>query len=116
VQEEALMAKEKREDEIFTEDQDTVTLSLDNGQEIECLVLGIFEACGREYVALLPSEEQESEEGTVFLYRYLEDENGEAGVGNIESDAEYKAASNRFNELINSYGYEDVVDEDELDS
>lgn len=110
------MSENKEKDAIFTEDQDTVTLTLDDGRVIECVVLGIFEAGSREYVALLPEEERESEEGTVFLYRYVEDENGEAGVEFIDSDEEYKTASNRFNELINSYGYEDVVDEDELDS
>ena len=108
------MSENKEKDAIFTEDQDTVTLTLDDGRVIECVVLGIFEAGSREYVALLPEEERESEEGTVFLYRYVKGGDGEPDVEYIDSDEEYRIAANQFNELINSYGYEDVVDEDEL--
>ena len=40
-----------------TEDIDmTVTLSLDDGTELECDVLAIFPANGQMYIALLPLE------------------------------------------------------------
>ena len=32
----------------------TVTLTLDNDEELECAVLTIFESDAREYIALLP--------------------------------------------------------------
>ena len=32
----------------------TVTLTLDNDEELECAVLTIFETAGQEYIALLP--------------------------------------------------------------
>ena len=35
----------------------TVTLTLDNDEELECAVLSIFEAEGQEYIALLPLNE-----------------------------------------------------------
>ena len=34
----------------------TVTLTLDDGSEVECVVLTIFEAGDRDYIALLPTE------------------------------------------------------------
>ena len=45
------------------EEEMTVTLTLDDGSEIECLVLTIFEAGGRDYIALLPTEGIDAEEG-----------------------------------------------------
>ncbi len=106
---------EKQEFNLPGEDlQDTVTVMLDDGQELECLVLAIYEAGGREYIALLPEDEADAEEGTVFLYRYYEDEDGEPHLDNIESDAEYRTASNMFNQILSDADIDDIVDEEEL--
>ena len=71
------------------EDEDLfVTLTLEDDSEVDCLVVSIFEAEGRDYIALLPTEGPENEEGEVFLYRYFEDEDGEPGLDNIETEAE----------------------------
>ena len=53
-------------------DSDTVTLTLDDDSELECIVLNIFKGGDREYIALLPTEGIEAEEGTVYLYRVLQ--------------------------------------------
>ena len=51
------MADEKNLNE--EEDQEmTVTLTLDDDTEVECVVLTIFKAGEREYIALLPMEAQ----------------------------------------------------------
>ena len=47
------------------EQEMTVTLTLDDDTELECVVLTIFEAGDREYIALLPMEGADSEEGEV---------------------------------------------------
>ena len=47
----------------------TVTLTLDDGTELECVVLTIFEAGEKEYIALLPLDGREAEDGEVCLYR-----------------------------------------------
>ena len=56
----------------FEEDEDLfVTLTLDDDTEVDCLVVSIFEAeNGQDYIALLPTEGPENEEGEVYLYRY----------------------------------------------
>ena len=54
----------------------TVTLTLDDGSDLECVVLTIFEAGDKDYIALLPLDGNEAEEGEVFLYRYSEDADG----------------------------------------
>ena len=65
----------------------TVTLTLDNDEEIECAVLTIYEVDGKEYIALLPlDEEGDNEEGEVYIYRYVETADGEPTLENIEDD------------------------------
>ena len=66
----------------------TVTLTLDDGTELECVVLTIFEAGEKEYIALLPLDGREAEDGEVYLYRYVEDINGNPDLENIDSDEE----------------------------
>ena len=78
-----------------------LTLSLDDGTEMECEVIGIVEANGNDYIALLPMDaDEESEEGNVYLFRYSEDENGEVDLQSIEDDAEFEAASAAFDAML----------------
>lgn len=70
------MAKNQNEEMDLEQEEMTVTLTLDDGSEVECVVLTIFEAGDRDYIALLPTEGAEAEEGEVYLYRYEEDEDG----------------------------------------
>ena len=53
------MADEKNLNE---EEEMTVTLTLDDDSEIECVVLNIFSAGDRECIALRPMEGADSEE------------------------------------------------------
>lgn len=97
------------------EEEMTVTLSLDDGTELECIVLTIFTAGERDYIALLPTEGPESEEGEVFLYRYTETEDGQPDLQNIESDDEYEIVADAFDELLDSEEYDEIVGEDDLE-
>ena len=45
----------------------TVTLTLDDEQELECEVLTTLDAGGRKYIALFPMEGPDSEAGQVYL-------------------------------------------------
>lgn len=87
----------------------TITLTLDNDETLECSILTIFEAAGNNYIALLPLDENgENEDGEVFIYRYTE-ENGMPSLENIEDDAEYEAASDGFDEWLDSLEYDELV-------
>ena len=101
--------------EMMEEDEWTVTLTLDNDEEVECLVITVFEAAGRDYIALLPMEQSEEEEGEVYLYRYIEREDGEPDLENIESDEEYEAAADAFDELLDSAEYDELIDADAIE-
>ena len=97
------MAKDKNMNQDAANDEEmTVTLTLDDGTELECVVLTIFEAADREYIALLPLDGNEAEDGEVYLYRYTEDANGNPDIQNIESDEEYEIVADAFDELLDT--------------
>lgn len=102
-------------EEVDNEEEMTVTLTLDDGKELQCVVLTIFPAGEREYIALLPMEGQATEEGEVYLYRYSEGENGEPNLENIEDDDEFEIVSDVFDELLDDEEYDELVGEDELE-
>lgn len=113
------MANEKNNNGLGKQDAEneeemTVTLTLDDGTELECVVLTIFEAGDREYIALLPLDGREAEDGEVYLYRYVEDVNGTPDLENIESDEEYEIVADAFDELLDAEEYDELVGEDEL--
>lgn len=100
---------------IEEEEEMTVTLTLDDGSELECVVLTIFPAGDRDYIALLPMEGEEAEEGEVYLYRYTETEDGAPNLENIEDDDEYEIVADAFDELLDEQEYDEIVGEDELE-
>lgn len=104
-----------RDEELELEqDELTVTLTLDDGSELECVVLTIFPAGEHNYIALLPIDGEEAEEGEVFLYRYAEGEDGEPNLENIEDDDEYEIVADAFDELLDAEEFDELVDaEDE---
>ena len=95
-----------------TESYTTVELTLDNDEIIECAILTVYEAAGKEYIALLPLDENgENEDGEVYLYRFTQ-ENGEPTLENIEDDDEYEAASDGFDQWLDDQEFDDLVYED----
>ncbi len=97
------------------EEEMTVTLTLDDGSELECVVLTIFEAGDKEYIALLPLDGQEAEDGEVYLYRYSEDENGTPDLENIVSDEEYEIVADAFDELLDTEEFDELVSAEEIE-
>ena len=82
---------------------ETITLTLDDGTEVICEVIGTFDLDGVDYIALMPEEDEE-----VLIYRYSE-EGDQISLKAIESDEEFEAVSEAFDELF----FEDEDDEDE---
>ena len=102
-------------DNMEPQEEMTVTLSMDDGSEVECVVLTIFEAAGKDYIALLPMDSAEAEEGEVYLHRYYETEGQEPSLGNIEDDEEYEIVADAFDELLDAQEYDELIGEDELE-
>lgn len=90
----------------------TVELTLDNDEVVECAILTLFEAGENQYIALLPlNEEGETEEGDVYLYRYIENADGEPELQNIEDDDEYEIAAGAFDEWMDTQEFEELDEE-----
>lgn len=99
-------------EEILASDDYTVTLTIDDDSEIECQVITIYEACGHDYIALLPLTGEEAETGNVFLYRFsIED--GEPVLENIFTDEEYDIASDGWDEYLDTIEFDELVTEDD---
>lgn len=96
--------------EQFNNEEVTVTLTLDDDTELECAVLTIYEVDGQEYIALLPMDDAENEDGDVYLYRYAEVD-GEPTLDNIEDDDEYEAAADAFDEWLDEQEFEEMIEE-----
>lgn len=94
----------------------TVTLTLENNEELECAVLNIFEADEKEYIALLPLDENgDNTDGQIYLYRFIDNgEQEEPGLENIEEDEEFDRVSAIFNEWLDTQDFGDI-DLDALD-
>lgn len=88
----------------------TVTLTLENDEELECAVLTIFESNGREYIALLPLDENgDSDDGQVYLYRFIDNgEDEEPGLENILEDEEFERVSEAFNDWMEEQDFGDI--------
>ena len=88
----------------------TVTLTMDNDEELECAVLTIFESDAREYIALLPlNDDGENEDGQIYLYRLIDNgEDEEPGLENILDDQEFERVSDAFNKWMDEQDFGDV--------
>ena len=95
------------------QDHMNVTLTLDDGTELECAVLCIFPVEDKDYIALVPVDNEDEEEGEIFLYRFIEHENEEIELLNIENDEEFEAVSDAFDELMDNEEFDEMFDEDE---
>lgn len=85
---------------------DTVTLTLENDEELECEILTIYTAAGRDYIALAPMDE--SLDGIVYLYRYIDHGENEPELEQIDTDEEYEIASDGFDEWLDTMEFEEL--------
>lgn len=92
------MSEIERNEEM-TEDM-YMTLSFDDGNEEECLIIGVFEVAGKEYIALDPENETED----IYLYGYKEISEEEFELVDIDDDAEFEAVSKEFEALMEQIG------------
>ena len=83
------------------EDHKTITLTMEDDTEVECAILTIFPVENKEYIALLPLDENgQNETGEVYLYSFSRTADGDPMLANIEDDEEYDAAANAFNAVV----------------
>ena len=95
----------------------TVELSLEDGTTVVCAIITILDVDGQDYIVLLPLDENgENEDGEVWFYRYSEnpdDPNEEPELGFIDSDEEYEAVADAFDEYLDSVEFDEIIEDEE---
>lgn len=77
------------------DESDFITLEFDDGEEIECEIMGIFEMDGKEYIALVPGDDTDD----VYIYGYVETSEEEFELIDIEDDDEFAKVVEEFDKL-----------------
>jgi uncharacterized protein YrzB (UPF0473 family) len=77
------------------EDAEIITLEFDDGESIECEVMGVFEFEEKEYIALIPTDGSDD----VFIYGYKEINDDEFELIDIEDDAEFQRVVEEFEKM-----------------
>ena len=83
------------------ENHKKITLTMEDDTEVECAILTVFPVDAKEYIALLPLDENgQNESGEVYLYTFARTESGDPMLSNIESDEEYAKAAVAFDTVL----------------
>lgn len=77
------------------EEADFITLEFDDGIEVECEIMGVFEYDGKEYIALIPEDGSDD----VYIYGYKEVGDDEFELVDIEDDAEFEKVAAEFEKI-----------------
>lgn len=101
--------------ENYAEEEMTVDLELEDGSKVTCAVITILTVSDKDYIALLPLDEDgENEDGEVWFYGYKEDEsdpNVEPELIYIEDDDEYEAVADAFDEFLDNAEFDEIVED-----
>jgi uncharacterized protein YrzB (UPF0473 family) len=77
------------------EDAEYITLEFDDGEEVECEIMGVFDVEGKEYIALIPIDGTDD----IYIYGYKEVGEDEFELLDIDDDAEFEKAVKEFEAL-----------------
>ena len=86
-----------------------VELELDD-KTIQCKILTIFETKGQDYIALTPVDEndEENEDGDVYIYRYFEDEEGNPYRLKFSDMAKLEMIEDIFEQWLDDQEFEEM--------
>ena len=89
------MADQKKNPDM-EEEVDIITLEIDEGEEVECEIMGVFDFNGKEYIALIPDDGTDD----VYIYGYKEVGEDEFEIVDIDDDAEFEAVAAEFDKIM----------------
>ncbi len=93
----------------------TVELELDDDSKVTCAIVTILTVNDKDYIVLLPLDDDgQSSEGEVWFYGYKEDANDpnvEPELIYIESDDEYEAVADAFDEYLDNEEFDLLADD-----
>ena len=88
------MTDERKAPEI--EEADFITLEFDDGVEVECEIMGVFDYDGKEYIALITNDDTDD----VYIYGYKEIGDDEFELVDIEDDDEFEKVVAEFDKIM----------------
>lgn len=101
----------------YAEEEMTVDLELEDGENVTCAVITILTVREKDYIALLPLDENgQNNDGEVWFYGYREDEtnpNAEPELIYIEDDEEYDVVADAFEEFLDNEEFDELMDEED---
>ncbi|WP_342755884.1 DUF1292 domain-containing protein [Kineothrix sedimenti] len=104
----------RTETEELNDEEMTVELDLEDGTHVVCAVVTILESQGKDYIVLLPLDENgQNTDGEVWFYRYFEDKNdvnAEPELLYIEDDDEYEMVADAFDEYLDNVEFDEFVE------
>ena len=80
------------------DEADLITLEFDDGAEIECEIMGVFDFEGNDYIALIPLDDSDD----VYIYGYKEVGDDEFEIIDIEDDELFSRVVEEFDAIMAS--------------
>lgn len=100
----------------YDDEEMTVELTLNDGQIVNCAIITILTVDQKDYIALLPLDEDgNNDDGEVWFYRYVEDENdpnAEPELSYIDDDDEYENVADAFDEYLDNVEFDEIVSDE----
>ena len=99
------------DNELDNDENMTVELTLDDDSTVTCKIITILTVKEKDYIALLPELETESEEDEVWFYEYSENEkdpNEDPVLTYSEDDDVYESVVDAFDEFLDNCDFDDM--------
>ena len=87
-----------------------IPIEMEDGLEVECEVLAIFPVDGKQYIALIDKDHEDSD---IWMYRFVPVGEEEFNIEDIEDDKEFEKVEDAFNQMVEAAEIDAVIDEKE---
>ena len=78
------------------DEADIITLEFDDGTDLECEIMGVFDYNGKDYIALIPLDDSDD----VYIYGYNEVGEDEFELVDIEDDELFQNVVQEFDAIM----------------
>jgi len=85
-----------KEKTVGNDESEFLTLEFDDGTEVECEIMGVFDFEDKEYIALIPDDGSDD----VFIYGYKEVGDDEFELVDIDDDEEFEKVVAEFDKIV----------------
>ena len=94
---EDMMMAEDKDKNVGQEEVDVITLEFEEGEPVDCEIMGVFDVDGKDYIALIPDDDSDD----VWIYGYKEvDDEGSFELEDIEDEELFEKVANEFDSIM----------------